>query len=52
MEITKEYLQNELTGLHAQLRNAEANVDAIRGAIQVMEHLIGVTEKEEKEVEE
>ena len=40
MQITKEYLERRLAGLHEQQARLQADLDAVAGATQVVEQLI------------
>jgi hypothetical protein len=48
MIITKQILEHELEGLRLQLRDAEAQVNLILGAIQATEQLIVMADNPEE----
>ena len=54
MNLDKETLEHELEGLRLQLRQAEAQVHMVLGAIQTINQLLAILDKPEsaKEVEE
>jgi hypothetical protein len=45
--ITKEQLQHELEGLRLQLRDAETQVNMIRGAMQTIDQLLVMADEPE-----
>lgn len=52
MIITKELLQKELQGLRQQRIEAQSQLDAVIGAIQLMEQLINLANQPEEKLEE
>jgi len=49
MTLTKETLEHELEGLRLQLQQAQAQLDAVLGAIQVTEQYIKIFDEAEDE---